>query len=81
MISRWNLTVTLWRNIVTPATDSKREHQAMTTYILMETALRMLTNAYLLSLVLLIATSYIGLLVIEMIEEGDPNPFKTKWFN
>ncbi len=53
----------------------------MTTYILMETALRMLTNAYLLSVVLLIATSYIGLSVIEIIEEGDTNPFKTNWFN
>ncbi|WP_009634574.1 hypothetical protein [Synechocystis sp. PCC 7509] len=53
----------------------------MNTYILMETALRMLTNAYLLSLVLLIATSYIGLSVIETIEEGDTNPFNTKWFN
>lgn len=53
----------------------------MTTYILMETALRMLTNAYLLSLVLLIATSYIGLSAIEILESGDPKPFKTKWFN
>ncbi len=53
----------------------------MTTYILMETALRLLTNAYLLSLVLLIATSYIGLSVIETIEQGNPNLFKTKWFN
>lgn len=53
----------------------------MTTYILMETALRILTNAYLVSLVLLIATSYIGLSVIEIIEEGNTNPFKTKWFN
>ncbi|MBW4665276.1 MAG: hypothetical protein KME01_13910 [Chroococcus sp. CMT-3BRIN-NPC107] len=53
----------------------------MTTYILMETALRILTTAYLLSLVLLIATSYVGLSVIEMIEAGNPKPFKTKWFN
>lgn len=53
----------------------------MPTYILMETALRIFTNAYLVSLLLLIATSYIGLSVIEIIEEGDTNPFKTKWFN
>lgn len=53
----------------------------MTTYLLMETALRMITNAYLLSIVLLIATSYIGLSVIEIIEQGDTKPFKTKWFN
>lgn len=59
----------------------KREHQAMTTYLLMETALKMITNAYLLSIVLLIATSYIGLSVIEVIEQGDRNPLKTKWFN
>lgn len=53
----------------------------MTTYLLMETALKMITNAYLLSIVLLIATSYIGLSVIEIVEQGDRNPLKTKWFN
>ena len=53
----------------------------MTTYIFMETALKIVTNAYLVSLMLLIATSYIGLSVIEIIEEGDTHPFKTKWFN
>ncbi|MBA2747664.1 MAG: hypothetical protein H0U45_02730 [Tatlockia sp.] len=53
----------------------------MTTYIFMETALKIVTNAYLVSLVLLIATSYIGLSVIEIIEEGNTHPFKTKWFN
>ncbi len=52
----------------------------------METALQMLTNSYLLSIVLLIATSYIGLSLIEIIEQGDSslsktNLFKTKWFN
>ncbi len=50
----------------------------MTSYILMETALRMLTNSYLLSLVLLIGTSYIGLSVIAIIEQGDSSLFKTK---
>ncbi len=53
----------------------------MTTYIFMETALKIVTNAYLVSLVLLIATSYISLSVIETIEAGDRHPFKTKWFN
>ncbi len=42
----------------------------MTTYIFFEDALRMLTNAYLLSAVLLIATSGIGLVVIETIEKA-----------
>ncbi|MEA5502890.1 hypothetical protein VB735_07170 [Halotia wernerae UHCC 0503] len=41
----------------------------MTTYIFFEDALRMLTNAYLLSAVLLIAASGIGLAVIETIEK------------
>lgn len=53
----------------------------MTTYIFMETALKVLTNAYLVSSMLLIATSYIGLSVIEIIETGDTPPYKTKWFN
>ncbi|WGV26556.1 hypothetical protein [Halotia branconii] len=41
----------------------------MTTYVFFEDALRMLTNAYLLSAVLLIAASGIGLAVIETIEK------------
>ncbi|MFN6570580.1 hypothetical protein [Dendronalium sp. ChiSLP03b] len=41
----------------------------MTTYIFFEDALRMLTNAYLLSAVMLIAASGIGLAVIETIEK------------
>ncbi|MBH8552782.1 hypothetical protein I8751_10465 [Nostocaceae cyanobacterium CENA357] len=41
----------------------------MTTYIFFEDALRMLTNAYLLSAVFLIAASGIGLAVIETIEK------------
>jgi hypothetical protein len=41
----------------------------MTTYIFFDDALRMLTNAYLLSGVLLIAASSIGLAVIETIEK------------
>ncbi len=41
----------------------------MTTYICSETALRMLVNAYLVSVVLLIAGSYIGWAMIETIEK------------
>jgi hypothetical protein len=41
----------------------------MTTYIFFDEALRMLTNAYLLSVILLIAGSGIGLAVIETIEK------------
>ncbi|WP_179050660.1 hypothetical protein [Nostoc sp. TCL26-01] len=41
----------------------------MTTYIFFGDALRMLTNAYLLSAVLLIAVSGIGLAVIETFEK------------
>ncbi|MCC5638502.1 hypothetical protein LC593_22240 [Nostoc sp. CHAB 5844] len=41
----------------------------MTTYIFFDDALRMLTNAYLLSAVMLIAASGIGLAVIETIEK------------
>jgi hypothetical protein len=41
----------------------------MTTYIFFSEALRMITNAYLLSVVLLIAASGIGLAVIETMEK------------
>lgn len=41
----------------------------MTTYIFFDEALRILTNAFLLSVVLLIAGSGIGLAVIETIEK------------
>jgi hypothetical protein len=41
----------------------------MTTYIFFDQALRMLTNAYLISAVLLIAASSIGLAVVETIEK------------
>ena len=41
----------------------------MTTYIFFDDALRMLTNAFLLSAVLLIAASGIGLAFIETIEK------------
>ncbi|BDI15929.1 hypothetical protein H6G97_03500 [Nostoc flagelliforme FACHB-838] len=41
----------------------------MTTYIFSDEALMMLTNAYLISVVLLIAASGIGLAVIETIEK------------
>ncbi|WP_196515164.1 hypothetical protein [Nostoc sp. WHI] len=41
----------------------------MTTYIFFDEALQMLTNAYLISAILLIAASAIGLAVIETIEK------------
>lgn len=41
----------------------------MTTYIFFNQAIRMLTNAYLISAILLIAASSIGLAVIETIEK------------
>jgi len=53
--------------ILLAAQSSKGE--AMTTYIFFEDALRMFTNAYLLSAVMLIAVSGIGLAVIETIEK------------
>jgi hypothetical protein len=43
----------------------------MTTYIFLDDALRMLTNAYLVSAILLIAASGIGLAVIETIEKAE----------
>ncbi|AFZ57441.1 hypothetical protein H6G54_26230 [Anabaena cylindrica FACHB-243] len=41
----------------------------MTTYMFFDDALRMLANAYLISAILLIAASSIGLAVIETIEK------------
>lgn len=52
----------------------------MTTYICFETALRMFVNAYLISIVLLIAGSYIGLTVIETMEKGDDHSTTPKFF-
>lgn len=43
----------------------------MTTYIPFETALRMFASGYLVSVILLLAVSYIGWVVIETIETGD----------
>lgn len=43
--------------------------EAMTTYMFFEDALQMFTNMYLLSAVMLIAASGIGLAVIETIEK------------
>ncbi len=43
----------------------------MTTYIPFETALRMLASSYLVSVILLLAVSYIGWVLIETIETGD----------
>ncbi|HEY9873172.1 MAG TPA: hypothetical protein V6D12_07035 [Candidatus Obscuribacterales bacterium] len=53
----------------------------MTTYITLETALRMLANTYLASVILLLAASYIGFAVIETMENGDDHSPKPKWFS
>jgi len=53
----------------------------MTNYILLETALRMITNGYLLSVIVLIAASYLGIMAIETIEQGGTPASKTKWFS
>ena len=45
--------------------------KAMTTYIFFDDALRMLVQAFLMSVVLLIAASGLGLAVIEMVEKTD----------
>lgn len=45
----------------------------MTTYITFETALRMLENAYLASVILLLAASYLGLIAIDKIEKASDN--------
>ncbi|AFY88124.1 MAG: hypothetical protein CLLPBCKN_001859 [Chroococcidiopsis cubana SAG 39.79] len=46
----------------------------MTTYIFFDTALRIFVNAYLVSVVLLLSASAIGLAVIESIEK-EHHPF------
>lgn len=53
----------------------------MTSYITLETALRMLANTYLVSTLLLMAASYIGFAVIETIENAEDNSPKPKWFS
>ncbi|MEW5858640.1 MAG: hypothetical protein AB1861_14840 [Cyanobacteriota bacterium] len=45
----------------------------MTTYIAFETALRMLENAYLASVIFLVAGSYLGLVAIDKIEKASDN--------
>lgn len=53
----------------------------MTTYIFFDTALRILVNAYLVSVALLISASAIGIAVIETMEEKADNRLpKSKWF-
>jgi len=47
--------------------------KVMTTYILFETALEMVKNAYLASALILIAISGIGLVAIALIERDVPN--------
>lgn len=52
----------------------------MTDYIFFDTAVRMFVNAYLVSAILLIAASAIGLAVIETIEKNENQLPKSKWF-
>lgn len=51
----------------------------MTTYISFETALRMLANAYLVSVTVSLLASYIGWVLIETIQADKPSP-NPKWF-
>ncbi|WP_200892225.1 hypothetical protein [Aliterella atlantica] len=53
----------------------------MNNYILLDTALRIISNGYLLSVIVLIAASYLGIMAIEVIEQGDTSTSKTKWFS
>lgn len=52
----------------------------MTTYVFFDTALQMLVNSYLVSVILLLATSAIGIVVIETIEKTGYHSPKSKWF-
>lgn len=52
----------------------------MTTYIFFDAALRIFLNAYLVSVVLLLAGSAIGLAVIEVIEKTEDQLPRPKWF-
>lgn len=52
----------------------------MTSYIPLEFALRILSNAYLVSVVLLLAFSYLGLSAIETMEKAAENSTNKNWF-
>lgn len=51
------------------------------TYISLENALWMIEKAYLLSTVVLLTVSYIGLGVISKLEDEDVNAVILKWFS
>ncbi len=51
----------------------------MTTYISWETAFQILATAYAVSAIVLIAASYIGLVVLQTLEAEDHPPLP-KWF-
>jgi|GEM_PF-536891 hypothetical protein len=68
VINPRNTAIMLWRNNSPSDIEFNRLTQ-MATYIFFDDALRMLTNTYLISAVLLIAVSSIGLAVIETIEK------------
>ncbi|MGB3203507.1 MAG: hypothetical protein WBB28_00810 [Crinalium sp.] len=52
----------------------------MTTYMTLETALRIVENSFLVSAIALIAVSYIGLAIIDTLEKSQEHP-KPKWFS
>lgn len=52
----------------------------MTTYIPMQMAMNMISNAYLVSVIVILAVSYIGWTAIETIEKADSNSPLSKWF-
>ena len=53
----------------------------MTTYMTLETALRIVENSFLVSAIALIAVSYIGLAIIETLEKSQGHSPKAKWFS
>ncbi len=51
------------------------------TYISLENALWMIEKAYLLSTMILLTVSYVGLGVISKLEDEDVNVLLVKWFS
>lgn len=71
LLRKWVASV--WSNKGRTTTAQSWEGQTMTTYITFETALRMLENAYLASVIFLLAASYLGLIAIDKIEKASDN--------
>lgn len=53
----------------------------MTTYMTLETALRIVENSFLVSAIALLAASYIGLSIIDTLEKSHGHFPKPKWFS